>query len=66
MADHISDEANPETRGTVPVQFFEAAGGVPALGTKATPRPADRPRELQPDSSASATFRAFDSEAASQ
>jgi len=29
MNDDISYQANPETRGTAPVQFFEADGGAP-------------------------------------
>lgn len=64
MNDHISYEANPETRGTAPVQFFEAGGGAP-VGTKATPRPADRPRVVPPGGPSTATFQAFESEAAS-
>ena len=29
MQDHISYQANPETRGTLPIQFFDVAGGEP-------------------------------------
>jgi hypothetical protein len=46
MNEPISYPSNPEMRGTVPVQFFEADENAPPPGTKATPRPPDRPREL--------------------
>jgi hypothetical protein len=62
MSDHLSYQANAETRGTAPVQFFDAGGGVPPPGTKATPRPAGRPRELPPGDPASATFQLFESD----
>ncbi len=62
MNDHISYEGNSETRGTAPVQFFEAGGSAPPAGTKATPRPADRPRELPPGGPSSAAFQLFESE----
>lgn len=65
MNDHVSYEANPETRGSAPVQFFEAEGSPPPVGTKATPRPADRPRELPPGGPAPAPFQLFEAEGAS-
>jgi hypothetical protein len=65
MSDHISYQANPETRGTAPVQFFEADGGAPPAGTRATPRPADRPRELPTGGPSPAAFQLFESEEAS-
>jgi hypothetical protein len=65
MNDHISYEANPETRGTALVQFFEAGGNAPPAGTKATPRPADRPRELPPGGLSPTTFQLFESEGGS-
>jgi hypothetical protein len=65
MSDPISYQANPETRGTVPGQFFEADGGLATAGTKATPRPTGRPRELPPDDSASAGVQFFEFEEAS-
>jgi len=51
MNEHISYQGNPETRGTAPVLFFDAADEVPPAGAKATPRPADRPRAV-PDGEA--------------
>jgi hypothetical protein len=48
MIIHITCEVNPETRGTLPIQFFDVKGDDPPAGTKATPRPVDRPRELPP------------------
>ncbi len=45
MNEHVSYQGNPETRGTAPILFFDAADELPPAGTKATPRPADRPRE---------------------
>src|SRR5207253_2825442 len=42
MNNHISFQANPETRGTATIQSFEAGGGDPPAGTKATLRPSDR------------------------
>jgi hypothetical protein len=65
MNEHISYQANSETRGTVPIQFFEADGGDPQAGTKATPRPVDRPRELPPAGPPSPTFQLFECEGAS-
>jgi hypothetical protein len=62
MSDHLSYQSNPETRGTAPVQFFEADSGAPPAGTKATPRPAGRPRELPPGGPASAAFQLFECE----
>jgi hypothetical protein len=62
MSQQFSFQANPETRGTVAVQFFEADSGVPPPGTKATPRPADRPRELPPSGFSSAPLQAFECE----
>ncbi len=50
MNDHLPYQANPETRGTEQVQFFESHGDAPQPGTKATPRPAGRHRELPPGS----------------
>lgn len=35
---------NPHTFGTYPIQFLEGVGETPPPGTKAQPRPADRPR----------------------
>ena len=64
MSEHLSYQANPETRGTMPVQFFEADSGAPSTGTKATPRPADRPRELPPGGTSPTTFQVFESEGA--
>ena len=62
MNDEISFQANPETRGTVPVQFFEAdTSDVPA-GTKATPRPVNRPRELPPAGPAVDALQTFESQ----
>ena len=49
MDEKISYKANPETRGTSPVQFFDDASGPPPAGTKARPRPPDRPREVPAD-----------------
>jgi hypothetical protein len=62
MSDHLSHQANPETRGTAPVQFFEADSSAPPPGTKATPRPADRPRELPRGGLSSAPLQVFESE----
>jgi hypothetical protein len=64
MSDHLSHQANPVTRGTVPVQFFEADGGAPPPGSKATPRPADRPRELPASSPLPTAFHLFETDAA--
>ena len=44
MNDHISYEANPETQGTGPVQFFESESGDTPAGTKARSRPPDKTR----------------------
>jgi hypothetical protein len=63
MSDPLSHQANPETRGTVPVQFFEADGGAPPPGSKATPRPADRPRELPASSPLPSAFQLFETDA---
>jgi hypothetical protein len=63
MNDHISFHVNPETRGSMPVHFFEADGGDIPPGTKATPRPADRPRELPPASSVLHGLQVFESQA---
>jgi hypothetical protein len=65
MSDHPSYQANPETQGTVPVQFFEADGRAPPAGTKATPRPADRPRELPPSGPSSTSMQVFQSQESS-
>jgi hypothetical protein len=62
MSDQFSYQPNSETRGTTPIQFFEADGGAPPAGTKATPRPSDRPRELPPDGPAPATLQRFECE----
>ena len=62
MSDHISYQGNPETRGTAPVQFFEATNGSSPASAPATPRPADRPREVPPDGAASETFQYFECE----
>jgi hypothetical protein len=62
MTDPISYQANPETRGTTPVQFFEADSGAPPPGTKATPRPAGRPRELPSGCPSSAPLQLFECE----
>jgi len=66
MNDQISFQPNAETRGTVPVQFFEAAGGDVPAGTKATPRPAGRPRELPPSATAPDALQIFESPEPSQ
>ncbi len=63
MSEPDSFPPNPETRGTVPVQFFEADDGAPSAGTKATPRPADRPRELPASGPGPASFQVFQYEA---
>lgn len=65
MSDHISYQGNTETRGTAPVQFFEAAGGPPPASAQATPRPAGRPREVPTDDVASDNFQLFECEAPS-
>jgi hypothetical protein len=65
MNDHISYDGNPETQGTAPLQSFEADNQAPPAGTKATPRPAGRPRELPPEESSPATFQRFDSDGSS-
>jgi hypothetical protein len=62
MSDHLSYQANPETRGTVAIQFFEADGGTPPPGTQATPRPPDQPRELPPIGLSSASLQLFECE----
>jgi hypothetical protein len=62
MNEPISYQANPETRGTAPVQFFEADDRAPPAGTKATPRPSDRPRELPPACAPTAAFQYFASQ----
>jgi hypothetical protein len=62
MSDHISYQGNESTRGATPVQFFEAVGGSPSAGAKATPRPTDRPREVPPSGPASAAFQLFQCE----
>jgi hypothetical protein len=49
MNDNICHDLNPETRGTAPLQFFEADEAELPPDSKATPRPADRPRALTPD-----------------
>jgi hypothetical protein len=64
MSDNLSQHANPRTRSMVPVQFFEADGNAPPPGTKATPRPKGRPRELPVDGRSSAALQVFDSERA--
>jgi hypothetical protein len=60
MSDHLSYQANPETRGTVPVQVFENDSGAPPPGTRATPRPANRPRELPSGDLASTPLQLFE------
>src|SRR5438132_24244 len=65
MNEPISYQANAETRGTAPIQFFEADDGAPPVGTKATPRPPDRPRELPPASPSAAAFQQSASEGTS-
>jgi hypothetical protein len=60
MRDPHSHQADPQTRGTAPVKFFEADGGTPPPGTKATPRPADRPREVPAGSLPSGTLERFE------
>jgi hypothetical protein len=62
MSDRLSYQANPQTRGTVAIQFFEADGSTPPPGTQATPRPADRPRELPPTDHSSAPVHFFECE----
>jgi hypothetical protein len=49
MSDRISYRPNAETQGTTPLQVFETDGSTPPTGTKATPRPADRPRQVPPN-----------------
>jgi hypothetical protein len=66
MNDKISYQANPETRGTAPIQFFDAEGGEAPAGTKATPRPSDRPRELPSTYPPSAALQLFECEGASE
>jgi hypothetical protein len=61
MNDPLAYQANPETRGTAPVLIFEDDGGLPPVGTKATPRPPDRPREVPPASSSPGLFQVFES-----
>ncbi len=61
MNNPISYQPNPETRGTSPVQFFEADGGPPPAGTKATPRTADRPREVPADGPGAGEVQFFES-----
>ena len=56
MSEPTSYQANPMTRSTTPAQFFQDDNRSPITGTKATPRPPDRPRELpetEPESSSS-------------
>jgi hypothetical protein len=60
MNDSISYQANPETRGTGPIQFFEAGAADLPSGTKATSRPADRPRELPPTGPAVTALQVFE------
>jgi hypothetical protein len=60
MRDHLSYQSNPETRGTVPVQLFENDRGIPPSGTKATPRPAGRPRELPSGDLSSTPLQLFE------
>jgi hypothetical protein len=48
MNDPVSYQPNPETYGTAPLYVFEDDSSAPPAGTKATPRPADRPREVPP------------------
>jgi hypothetical protein len=59
MNDPITYQGNDATRGAAPVQFFEAAGELPPAGTKATPRPEDRPREVPLSGPPSAAFQLF-------
>jgi hypothetical protein len=63
MSDHLTHQSNTQTQSTVPVQFFETDAGVPTAGTKATPRPPDRPRELPPAGASPSTFQRFEGEA---
>jgi hypothetical protein len=65
MSDRRPCGSNPETRGTAPVVFFEADGVPPPTGTKASPRPVGRPRELPPDGPSPTTFQLFESEESS-
>jgi hypothetical protein len=48
MNDHtpMPYQSNPATFGTTPVEYFEDTSGDLPAGTTASPRPADRPREL--------------------
>jgi hypothetical protein len=62
MSDPLSSQANPETRGTAPVQFFEADGGAPPAGTQATPRLPGRPREVPPAGPPAALLHLFEDE----
>ncbi len=60
MSDHLSYQANPQTRNTAPVQFFEAENVAPLPDTKATLRPADRPRELPAAGLSSGSLQLFE------
>jgi hypothetical protein len=60
MSDPLSSRANPEIRGTAPVQFFKADGGAPPAGTQATPRPPGRPREVPPGGLPAAVLHLFE------
>jgi hypothetical protein len=61
MSNQVSFQSNAETRGTVPIQFFEAEDRHVPPGTKATPRPLDRPRELPSANSTAGTLQVFES-----
>jgi hypothetical protein len=66
MNEPLSYQDSPETRGTAPIQFFESDEVAPPVGTKATPRPTERPRELPPESPAAADFQFFAGDEASE
>jgi hypothetical protein len=66
MNEPISYQANPETRSTAPIQFFEADDNAPPAGTKATPRPPERPREVPPAGPPTAALQVFACEGASE
>ncbi len=65
MNDPISYQGNPVTRSTAPIQFFEADDSAPPVGTKASPRPPDQPREVPPTGLPGTAFQVYTCEEAS-
>jgi hypothetical protein len=65
MNNDISYQGNPQTRGTAPFQVFEVDGEIPPPGTKATPRPADRPRDVPLSDPTLSPFQLFEDEGSS-